>query len=432
MTARVDLEEALAACWNLDDLTVYADLLLADGDPRGELIALDLQPMPEDPDWHSRRATVLAKWLGGNLAQRAGSLTRFGFVNELDDGKRNGAISTTLLASPAGAFVRRFVTRGQATKVRATVLALAAKPRPFLTQLEVGIRGASRDVCVSEQAMTKLVAATPRLRELEVRGRRVLAVVAHPTLRRLHLSNHDSVVDVDRPRGDESGFLRITCEAATGQYAGSVPRDELRRALEAIDRSRSYNELYENHAEVFGESLPSLIARLEATGLVLLANGMPALTSTGRGVLDGSLPAPAIRRTLERPTAPITSNPHGNNVWLETKKQIAFIAHIYTLSSLTCLWLERLPLSTRIRRVAEELLDLLYGLRRTGRAHAQESVSANLELLLRQLVALENAGIDPKRGNEKSVWLTGWPDVRDGAYRELLRTAAVRMTFAVR
>ncbi len=407
--------------------------MLADGDPRGELIALDLAPQPDDADWHARRTAVLAKWLGSSLAARVKHMVNLGFIHELDDGKRNAGLTSALLASPAGATVRQFATRGQPTKVRATIHELAAKPRPVLTSLQVHVRGTSREFCVSDRAMAKLVDATPRLREVEVRGRRVLAEIAHPALRRLHLSNHDSVIDVVRANGDDSGFLRVTCEAATGQYAGSVPPDELRRALAAIDAAASYNDLYSTHAETFGELLPSLLARLEAAGLVLLTAGMPALTSTARAILDGSRQVPAIRRTLERPCVPITSNPYGNNVWLETKKEIRFIGHIHTLSSLACLWLERLPLTSRVRRIAEELLDALYSLRRTGRATAQDSVSGNLEMLLKQIAALEAGGIDPKRDGESSMWVTtGWRDVRDGAFRELLRSAGVRMTFAVR
>jgi hypothetical protein len=271
------------------------------------------------------------------------------------------------------------------------------------------------------------------LRELEVRGHRVFHTLSHPALRRLHLSNHDSVVDVVRPYVDDGAFLRVTCESATGQYAGSIPRDELQAALGAIAQIPSYNQLYAQHGETFGESLPALLARLEQVGLVTIRNdGQLKLSPTGTAVLDGSQPSPRVRRTLERPTVPITSNRYGNNVWLETKKQIAFIAHIHTLSSLACLWLERLPLTARIRRVVEELLDVLYALRHQGRAHAQESVSGNLELLLRQLCALEIAGVDPRRSGETSVWAGGWPDVRDGNFRELLRSAGVRMTFAVR
>ncbi|MBA2543783.1 MAG: hypothetical protein H0V17_29335 [Deltaproteobacteria bacterium] len=430
--SRDDLEEALAACWNLDDLAVYADLLLAEDDPRGELIALDLQPDPESDEWAARRFAVIARWLGSDLARRSHHLVKHGFIHALDDGKRSGPLAQTLLESPAGSCVRRFTTRGPSTKVRATIQRLAAKSRPFLTQLEVSVRGTSETSLLSNQLVDRLTAATPRLYELEVRGHRVFDTLAHPALRRLHLSNHDSVVDVVRPRVDEEGFLRVTCEAATGQYAGTVPRDELRHALDAIDKAKSYDKLYAESSEVFGETLPALLARLEQAALVMFQSGTPVLTQVGRGVLAGSHPMPLVRRSLERPLVPITNNRHGNNVWLETKKQIGFIGHIHTLSSLACMWLERLPLTARIRRVVEELLDVLYTLRHHGRTHAQESVSANLELVLRQLSALEIAGIDPKRGEEKSVWAGGWPEVRDGVYREMLRTAATRMTFAVR
>ncbi len=431
MAAREDLEEALAACWNLDDLTVYADLLLAEGDPRGELIALDLQPNPEDPDWQARRLSAAVRWLGGSLARRTYGLHRFGFLDELGDNKRYAAATSALLASPAGIYVRRFTARGQATKVRATINELASKPRPFLTRLEVGARGSSRDVCLSAQVMARLTTATPRLRELEVRGRRVLAGVAHPALRRLRLSHHDSVLDIERFEGDDTGFLRVTCATATGQFAHTIPDDEVRRALAAIATTPSYDALYAQHAEQFGESLPSLLARLEGAGLIKIAGGLPAISPAGQLVLEGNA-VPPIRRMLERPFAPITSNPYGNNVWLETRKKIAFVAHIHTLSNLACVWLARLPLSMRLRRVVEELLDLLYSLRRARRATAQDTVTANFELLLRQLGALEDVGVDPKREGERSPWAGAWADVRDGAFREILREGVSRMSFVVR
>ena len=429
---REDLEEALAACWNLEDLAVYADLLLANDDPRGELIALDLQQDQSAEDWGQRRFAALARWLGSDIARRSYGLVKHGFVHELDDGKRYGSLAQTLLEGPAGPYVRRFTTRGPETKVRASVQRLAAKQRPFLTVLEIAARGGSEHLVISEQLGAKLIAATPRLHELEVRGHRVLGTLGHPSLRRLHLSNHDSVVEVVRPRVDEDGFLRVTCDAATGQFAGTVPREELEAALTAIHTTPKYNELYAKHADVFGETLPALLARLEQSALVQFQSTGPRLSPFGRSVLDGAHPMPTVRRTLERPLVPIPHNRHGNNVWLETKRQISFIANIQTLSTLACQWLERLPLTARIRRVVEELLDVLYTLRHHGRTHAQESVSANLELLLRQLGALEIAGIDPKRAGEASIWSGGWPGVRDGAYREILRTAAVRMTFAVR
>ncbi|WP_256443939.1 hypothetical protein [Myxococcus landrumensis] len=41
--------------WRLDTLAVHADLLQQRGDARGERMALDLNPTPEDRGWRHRR-----------------------------------------------------------------------------------------------------------------------------------------------------------------------------------------------------------------------------------------------------------------------------------------------------------------------------------------------------------------------------------------
>jgi hypothetical protein len=437
---RDDLEEALVACWNLDDLAVYADLLLAEGDPRGELIALDLQPDELSSEWRARRQAMLRAWLGRDLAARAEGLVRHGFIHALDDGKgAAGAIAAPLLDSPAGAFVRAFTARGPATKVRASLQRLAARPRPHLTQLRIAIKaGAGREPTLAANTAVALIGAVPRLRELEISGRRVLGAFPHPALRRLHMSHHDSILSTTSlatlsGTAEGAGFLRITCDRDTGRFTRAISRDELRRALDAIGRAASYDALYAGHADVFGEALPALIARLEVAGLVHLYEGAPALSSAGRGVLDGGFAAPAVRRPLERPPSPVPHLRRDNNVWLETRNQIAFVGHIYALSRLACLWLERLPLVAATRRVVEEFLGLLHDLRRGPRAHAEESVSANLDRVLGQIAALQDAGLDPRRDGEPSIWAAGWADLRTGTFRELLRAAAgTRMTFVVR
>jgi hypothetical protein len=432
---RDDLEEALLACWNLDDLAVYADHLLADGDPRGELIALDLQPHPISAEWQARRQAVLRAWLGRDLATRAAELVRHGFVHALDDGKgAAGALAGPLLDSPAGAFVRSFTTRGPATRVRASLQRLAARPRPHLTRLRIAVRsGGGREPAIGAVTTDALIAAAPRLVELEVGGRRVLDAFSHPALRRLHMSNHDSIVAAPAVTAAGAGFLRITCATDTGRFSRAVSREELRRALETVGRATSYDALYAEHADVFGESLPALLARLESAGLVHLHEGTPVLSAAGRGVLDGGFAAPAVRRPLERPPTPVPLFRHENNVWLETRRQIAFVGHIRTLSRLACLWLERLPLVAATRRVIEDYLGLLHDLRRGPWAHAEESVSANLDRVLDQIAALQSAGLDPRRAGEDSVWQAGWSDLRAGSFRDLLRAAAgTRMTFVVR
>jgi hypothetical protein len=431
---RDDLEGALVACWNVDDLAVYADHLLAEGDPRGELIALDLQPDPESPEWAARRQAALRAWLGGDLAARVRGLVSHGFIHALDDGKgAAGALTAPLLDSPAGAFVRSFTARGPATRVRATIARLAARPRPHLTHLRLAVRGAARESALGDAAADALIAATPRLAELDVTGRRVLGAFPHPALRRLRMSNHDSVIATAPGIAAGTGFLRITCAIDAGRFARAISRDELRRALEAVARASSYDALYAEHADVFGEALPALLARLEQAGLVHLHGGTPGLSTAGRGVLDGGFAAAPVRRPLERVPSPVPHLRRDNNVWLETRHQIAFVGHIHTLSRLACLWLERLPLPAATRRVVEDYLGALHDLRRGPRAHAEESVSANLDRVLGQIAALQDAGLDPRRADEASVWQPEWTDLRAAAFRELLRAAAgTRMTFVVR
>ncbi|MCY1002335.1 hypothetical protein OWM54_34795 [Myxococcus sp. MISCRS1] len=53
-------DQSLVTAWRLDTLAVLADRLQQRGDPRGELMALDLNPKPEDRGWRHRRQAVLA------------------------------------------------------------------------------------------------------------------------------------------------------------------------------------------------------------------------------------------------------------------------------------------------------------------------------------------------------------------------------------
>jgi hypothetical protein len=428
-TARDELEAALVAYWNHDDLSVYADHLLAQGDPRGELIALDLAPAPNNADWVARRRAVITRWLGNELGLRAYGVIKHGFIHDLDDGKGLGTLTAPLLDSPAGTYVRSFASRGPATKVRATLARLAARERPWLTRLFVAVRsGPMREPSVNPATGDALVAATPRLQELDVRGRRVFGDLAHPTLRRLHLSNHDSVANpVPTTR------LRITCATSTGQFARAVPPDEVRRALVEVAAMPKYDQLYAAHGDAFGEPLPALLARLEEARLVEIRGAWVELSAMGRGVQAGRLELPVVRRPLERPLEPVAGGHRANNVWLETKNAIAFAGNASALSRQLCAWLARLPLGAAARRILEDYLDLLHDLRRATGAHAAFAVNGGLHRVLEQITALQDDGVDPRRDTEDSVWQQSWSDVRGSAFRELLRTAiGQRMTFVLR
>ncbi len=69
---RERLETALLARWGREEMTVYADYLQSIGDPRGEVIAIDLVNLDtvNEAAWRDRRHDVLAAWLGDDLATR--------------------------------------------------------------------------------------------------------------------------------------------------------------------------------------------------------------------------------------------------------------------------------------------------------------------------------------------------------------------------
>jgi hypothetical protein len=63
-TPRAEIEAALAADFSRANLAVYADCLMAEGDPRGELIAIGL--LPPTPELERRKIALLEQLLGGD------------------------------------------------------------------------------------------------------------------------------------------------------------------------------------------------------------------------------------------------------------------------------------------------------------------------------------------------------------------------------
>jgi hypothetical protein len=184
------LETALLSRWGREEMTVYADYLQSIGDPRGEVIAIDLVNLDtvDETDWRTRRHDVISAWLGEDLATKLGGLIFQGFVQE-------AASDETLLASPAGDFVRAS-RLGNDLSVLAR---LVSRPRRWLTRLAITAepeRGPLIDAAMTD----KLVAATPRLDELVLRGRGILKGLSHPNARHIRLDG--AVVDSLCWRGD--------------------------------------------------------------------------------------------------------------------------------------------------------------------------------------------------------------------------------------
>jgi hypothetical protein len=78
-----DVEAALAASWDREHRAVYGDALAASGDPRGELIAIDLHVETHGPseELTARKQALIEAWLGAELAARmANGTIKPGFI----------------------------------------------------------------------------------------------------------------------------------------------------------------------------------------------------------------------------------------------------------------------------------------------------------------------------------------------------------------
>jgi hypothetical protein len=214
MATRDELEATLAERWDADNLAVYGDHLQAESDPRGELIAIDLAIDRALADQGGvmkeqllldrgnatfaidRRREHLAAWLGDHLAGRLppyGS-ARFGFIDDLRiDDYDSERFYQDLVTSPARTHLRKLRVIGL-DFIAPVLELLAARPNPWLQELALLQRpDAPHPVAVSTALASRVIAATPRLRVLHLRGRNLVEELPHPGLRALSIQGFDAL-----------------------------------------------------------------------------------------------------------------------------------------------------------------------------------------------------------------------------------------------
>lgn len=259
MGARDGLEAALLASWDRETLAVYADHLQAQGDPRGELIALDLELATRStPELVARRTSLLTGWLGRLVPSDPhtpwiGDSFRFGFVDNLvlEDHADALAQLAQMLASPLAPYLKRVTIRGSATHAAAMLRGLALdgdhlRDHAWLTELT--IRLASRGF-VDPAAVEAWIAATPALQRLDVQGHEVFAAFPHPRLARLRITGATALpglFDRDAPMaGVHELDLAFDQPPEPGSYdipaAGPIGALQL-PALRTLDLSRNEPE----------------------------------------------------------------------------------------------------------------------------------------------------------------------------------------------
>ena len=184
-----ELEFAVMARWDREAIAVYGDHLMSIGDPRGELVAMDLRIEQEgaSPAVVARRNELIAAWFGDRLPP---GIVRYGFVDVDATSATPDSQLALALGGPGAAYVRSVAIAGAAGLVARSIQMLAEAPRPWLTKLVVRQWDESALPTIEDAA---LAAALPHLAELEVEGRRVFAELAPPRLRTLRISGFDAI-----------------------------------------------------------------------------------------------------------------------------------------------------------------------------------------------------------------------------------------------
>lgn len=194
MTDKLAELEAAAATGDPAQLAVYADALQAQGDPRGELIAIDLHAAAHGAsrELDDRRAAVLAGWLG-SLATEPGLRFSGGFIDLMYEPGAPELLVARVLGSPAGPYLRSLELYGGATRIDSAISLVGLAPRPRLRVLSVTRAGYPDEPTIPARATAALIRATPALETLIVRGFSVFGAVPHPRLVRARVAGWDAL-----------------------------------------------------------------------------------------------------------------------------------------------------------------------------------------------------------------------------------------------
>ena len=308
METRETLEAALAAQWDRDTLAVYADHLQAEGDPRGELIALDLQieAHGNNVELSKRRTSLLYAWLGALVpvdnvhASWAGDSLKFGFVDDfVFDSREANALARLeqLLASPAGPYVRGLTMRGDAPALEEALTAVARLEHAWLVRFAIG--AIYEPATIAAKVASDAFRAMPRLETLELRTHPVFAPFSHPSIKRLVIKSRDvyaalgegasfeDVVELDVVVAQAMGYDEYDGEYVEEQpEAAALPKvsfPSLRRldlasnGITNIDAAYELLRTIDARAHVTHVKIPQLRNDADRDDLLAAIRDMPAL-----------------------------------------------------------------------------------------------------------------------------------------------------------
>jgi hypothetical protein len=331
MTKLGDIEEALASGRTPELLTVYGDALQSIGDPRGDLIAIDLHVAAHGPsaELAASKREQIDRWLGAELAARVLAIgaVDHGFVN-LRWGLGADELERVLANPALHAALRELAIEDHDPGLRRAIDLVCARPPPWLEHLQVvrypdAFDASLREaVAIDDDRAQALVRATPRLRQLTIAGANAVGELVHPHVRTVCVYDYNafgsllrggaplpSVHELDFQFGDDPGAERP---------ASLLPPERL-PALRRLDLARN-EALWRDLAfalvgthpimrQVVWLRVPSLRtdAHLEALERAVAGMGADAEVIVARAYaehLPTRVPSPRIHVPVPRPWPP--------------------------------------------------------------------------------------------------------------------------------
>jgi hypothetical protein len=241
------LADVLRESWSDDHVAVYADRLIALGEPRGELITVELALRQRPSRDAAARFDALLETCFGDIrstdldefrstrgiGERA--TVRLGFLEAVVE----SAIDIRkIYNSRNGRYLRTMTMRGDTGMLNDSLAMLSIRPHIWLGELAIiQTRAYQPDSKLGEEATEDLFDAMPNLTSLFATGHRLLSLGELSSVRRLRISELDTVSFVSAPRLE---YLELSAETLDPQ---TLPRylDELWRrapALRAVEVSR--------------------------------------------------------------------------------------------------------------------------------------------------------------------------------------------------
>jgi len=235
MTEITEIEEALASRFTPELLAVYGDALQAIGDPRGELIAIDLHVAGHGPsaEMAARKRELVDRWLGPELAAR---ILEIGAIDHGFVQLRWGLGADELervLANPAfHASLRELVIEDHDPGLRRAIDLVCARPPPWIEHFQIvrypdAFDESLRDsVAIDDERAQALVRATPWMRRLTLAGANAVGELVHPNVRTVRVFDYNAFGSL--LRGGPP--LSSVCELDL-QFGGAPSAEELASML---------------------------------------------------------------------------------------------------------------------------------------------------------------------------------------------------------